>query len=66
MLTDMINYGMKNPFSSLHPTLKGASPDDAFSTIPYYKGYQLLYYMETLVGEDNFQEFLRYYILGHQ
>jgi len=39
MYTDMINYGLKNPFSSLHPTLKGASPDDAFSTIPYDKGF---------------------------
>lgn len=54
MYTDMINYGMKNPFSSLHPTLDGASPDDAFSTIPYDKGFQLLYFMESLVGEDNF------------
>lgn len=65
MYTDMINYGVKNPFSSLHPTLKGASPDDAFSTIPYDKGFQLLYYMESLVGEDQFQVFLRKYILGH-
>ena len=65
MYTDMINYGMKNPFSSLHPTLDGASPDDAFSTIPYDKGFQLLYFMESLVGEDNFQNFLRNYILGH-
>lgn len=65
MFTDMINYGIKNPFSSLHPTLKGASPDDAFSTIPYDKGFQLLHYLESLVGEDNFQTFLRKYINDH-
>jgi leukotriene-A4 hydrolase len=65
MYNDMINYGLKNPFSSLHPTLGSASPDDAFSTIPYDKGFQLLYFLESLVGEDNFQTFLRKYILGH-
>jgi len=54
MFTDMKNYGMDHVFSSLHPTLKGAAPDDAFSTIPYDKGFQLLYYLETLVGEDKF------------
>jgi hypothetical protein len=39
MFTDMTRYGLDNVFSSLHPTLKGASPDDAFSTIPYEKGF---------------------------
>lgn len=39
MFNDMLGYGLNNPFSSLHPTLNGASPDDAFSTIPYYKGF---------------------------
>jgi len=66
MYTDMKNYGLQNSFSSLHPTLKGASPDDAFSTIPYDKGFQLLYYLESLIGEDMFQTFLRKYILDHQ
>ena len=62
MYTDMIGYGLNNPFSSLHPALKGASPDDAFSTIPYYKGFQLLYFLESLVGKTKFQTFLRVYI----
>lgn len=65
MYTDMVNYGLTNVFSSLHPTLKGHSPDDAFSTIPYDKGFQLLTYLESLVGEDNFQTFLRLYINKH-
>jgi len=65
MFTDMKNYGLTNPFSSLHPTLKGASPDDAFSTIPYDKGFQLLYFLESLVGETMFQDFLRTYINAH-
>jgi len=65
MFTDMKNYGLTNVFSSLHPTLDGAAPDDAFSTIPYDKGFQLLYYLESLVGEDLFQKFLREYILKY-
>lgn len=63
MYTDMVNYGLDHPFSSLHPTLKGSSPDEAFSTIPYEKGFQLLTYLESLIGKDNFQAFLRAYIL---
>lgn len=62
MVTDMTNYGMKHVFSSLHPTLGGHAADDAFSTIPYDKGFQLLYYLESLIGEDMFQTFLRQYI----
>ena len=54
MYTDMVNYGMNNPFTALHPTLDGASPDDAFSTIPYDKGFQLLHFLETFVGPDLF------------
>jgi leukotriene-A4 hydrolase len=55
MYTDMKIYGLDNPYSSLHPTAKGADPDDAFSTIPYDKGFQLLHYLESIVGGDMFQ-----------
>jgi len=66
MVTDMELYGMDNVYSSLHPTAKGDSPDAAFSTVPYEKGFQFLTFLESLIGEDNFQEFLRSYILAHQ
>lgn len=59
---DMNTYGLESTYSSIHPILEGDSPDNAFSTVPYEKGFQLLYYMESLVGEDNFQSFLRTYI----
>lgn len=62
MYTAMSNYGLDNVFSSLHPTLKGQSPDAAFSEVPYEKGFQLLWYLQTIVGETLFQDFLRYYI----
>ena len=54
MLTDMNAYGMSNPYSSLHPIFNGAEPDDAFSTIPYEKGFQFLYFLESLVSEEVF------------
>ena len=39
MYAAMEAYGMDNVFSSLHPTLKGAAPDDSFSEVPYEKGF---------------------------
>lgn len=39
MYAAMEAYGFDNVFSSLHPTLKGANPDDSFSTVPYEKGF---------------------------
>lgn len=38
------------PYTKLVPDLKGVDPDDAFSVVPYEKGFALLYYIETLVG----------------
>ena len=40
---------MDNSFSSLHPVLQGENPDSSFSEVPYEKGFQLLYYMESLI-----------------
>lgn len=37
-------------FTKLVPDLSGVDPDDAFSSIPYEKGFALLYYLETLLG----------------
>jgi leukotriene-A4 hydrolase len=63
MVTDMSNYGFNNSFSSLHPDLSGGrNPDDSFSEVPYEKGFQFLAYIESIVGEGVFQEFLRYYV----
>lgn len=54
----MNTYGLDNTYSSLHPILEGDSPDNAFSNVPYEKGFQLLTYLESLIGEDLFQNFL--------
>jgi leukotriene-A4 hydrolase len=59
---DMVSFGLDTTYSSLHPVLKGDNPDNSFSEVPYEKGFQTLTYLESLVGADQFREFLRYYI----
>ena len=61
----METYGLDDSFSSLHPVLQGRNPDSSFSTIPYEKGYQLLVYLEQLLGETDMQSFINYYISTH-
>lgn len=62
-LSDMQDYGMTNNFSSLYPILDGSvSPDESFSEIPYEKGYQLLAYLETLIGEKLMNQLIRNHI----
>ena len=34
-------------------------PDDTFSSIPYEKGYSLLWYLETILGVQSFEAFLK-------
>ena len=58
----MVDYGLNNSYASLYPVINDGFPDDSFSEIPYEKGFQLLFYMETLLGEDKMQELLRLHI----
>jgi len=59
------NFGLNSTYSSLHPILNGDNPDNSFSEIPYEKGFQLLTYLESLIGEELMQEFLHSYILKY-
>lgn len=56
---------MKNPerFSCLVQNLKdGADPDDAFSTVPYEKGSNLLFHLENVLGgKEAFDPFIKHY-----
>jgi len=55
--------GAENPLTNLVPDLNGVDPEDAFSRVPYEKGFTLLYYLEQLLGgPDVFEPFLRSYI----
>lgn len=46
----MNTFGAQNPLTSLVPSLRDVDPDDAFSSVPYEKGFALLYHLETLLG----------------
>lgn len=39
----------------------GIDPDDAFSKVPYEKGFHMIYYLDRLVGRKNFDKFIPYY-----
>ncbi|CDO95517.1 unnamed protein product [Kluyveromyces dobzhanskii CBS 2104] len=56
---------MENPerFSCLVQNLKdGTDPDNAFSTVPYEKGSNLLFYLENLLGgKEVFDPFIKHY-----
>jgi len=55
-------FGNDHNFTRLVPDLSGGiDPDDAFSTVPYIKGLCLFSLLESLVGEDRFQSFLKSY-----
>ncbi|CAL1542751.1 unnamed protein product [Lymnaea stagnalis] len=61
-VTDLTRRGHA-PFTRLVPDLRGIDPDDAFSLVPYEKGFSLLYHLETLLGGPKvFETFLRAYI----
>ena len=56
-------FGEDHKYTRLVPDLDdGADPDDAFSKIPYEKGFAFLYYIESMVGKDNFAEWFRAYL----
>ena len=42
--------GCDHTFSCLLPDLKNIDPDDAFSSIPYEKGFSFLWYLQTKAG----------------
>jgi leukotriene-A4 hydrolase len=51
-------YGEDHEFTKLIVDLKGKDPDDAFSSIPYEKGFTFLYYLEKLVGKEKWDKFI--------
>ncbi|EKX48439.1 hypothetical protein GUITHDRAFT_105587 [Guillardia theta CCMP2712] len=49
-------------FTKLVPDLQGIDPDDAFSSVPYEKGFNLLYSVQQKVGDEEFEKFVKDYI----
>ena len=55
MYIDMDNFGLNDSFSSIFPDTYYRNPDDAFSEVPYEKGFQFLTYLEFLIGNNSMQ-----------
>ncbi|RYP18112.1 hypothetical protein DL765_004124 [Monosporascus sp. GIB2] len=53
--------GADHEFTKLIINHKGVDPEDAFSTVPYEKGFHFLYYLERLVGREHFDKFIPHY-----
>lgn len=60
-LVDSVNlFGHDHPYTVLNVKLQGVDPDDAFSSVPYEKGFNFLFYLQSLVGGDEpMNQFLR-------
>ncbi|NXY81179.1 LKHA4 hydrolase, partial [Alcedo cyanopectus] len=63
-LQNTINtFGEKNPVTNLVPNLEGVDLDTVYSSVPYEKGFALLFHLEQLLGgPDVFMGFLKSYI----
>ena len=65
MCNDIIKFGESKSFTSLRPYLVGRHADDAFNQIPYEKGFNFLYYLESIVNPESdidlFRKILRQY-----
>ncbi|KAI1389918.1 peptidase family M1-domain-containing protein [Hypoxylon trugodes] len=53
--------GADHEFTKLIINHKGVDPEDAFSTVPYEKGFHFLYYLDRLVGREHFDKFIPHY-----
>ncbi|EPZ33006.1 Peptidase M1, membrane alanine aminopeptidase domain-containing protein [Rozella allomycis CSF55] len=57
------HFGVDSPLTKLVPELDGIDPDGAFSSVPYEKGYNFLYYLENLVGGPTmFEPYLKFHV----
>ena len=62
-LVDSCNHvGLLHPYTVLNVQLKDIDPDDAFSSVPYEKGFAFLYHLEQHVGGESLMNpFMRAY-----
>ncbi|KAK1070613.1 Leucyl aminopeptidase yscIV [Friedmanniomyces endolithicus] len=54
-------FGEDHNFTKLIPNLNGKDPDDAFSSVPYEKGFVFLYHFEKLLGIEKWDKFIPHY-----
>jgi len=58
--------GLPTEFKSLVLDIQDRDPDDAYSSIAYEKGFNLLYTLEQRVGTKEFEAFFRAYLSKYQ
>ncbi len=63
---ELERYGMDSDITCLKTSMEGIDPDEAFSIIPYYKGFLFVRQLELAVGRKQFDAFTRKYIKTHQ
>ena len=54
-------FGETHEFTKMVVDLKGKDPDDAFSSIPYEKGYTFLSFLEAKVTKDKWNKYIPHY-----
>ncbi|KAL8951086.1 MAG: hypothetical protein Q9222_002926 [Ikaeria aurantiellina] len=60
-------FGTKDEeYTKLVIDLQGKDPDDAFSSVPYEKGFHFLYYLEKLVGMSKWDKFIPHYFTKYR
>ncbi|EGD76915.1 hypothetical protein PTSG_12699 [Salpingoeca rosetta] len=58
------HFGEDSPYTALCPKFDGSlDPDDVFSSVPYEKGSNFLFYLESIVGEEAMNDFLKKYVI---
>jgi leukotriene-A4 hydrolase len=62
---NMVEYGKNNPSTKLKVNTSGKNPDECLSDIPYEKGYAFLQTVESIVGREKFDAFLKDYFNNH-
>ncbi|KAL8783944.1 MAG: hypothetical protein Q9213_004274 [Squamulea squamosa] len=66
-LSDSVReFGEGHEFTKLIVGLKGKDPDDAFSSVPYEKGFHFLWYLERLVGKEKWDTFIPHYFTKYK
>ncbi|KAL9079344.1 MAG: hypothetical protein Q9157_001774 [Trypethelium eluteriae] len=59
-------FGEDHEFTKLVVDLKGKDPDDAFSSVPYEKGFVFLYSLEKMLGKEKWDEFIPHYFTTYR
>ncbi|KAH7011679.1 peptidase family M1-domain-containing protein [Ilyonectria destructans] len=54
-------FGKDHEFTKLIIKHDGLDPEDVYSTVAYEKGFHFLYYLERVVGRENFDKFIPHY-----